>query len=429
MAMVNGIDAGNLDPKYRHIDDNDKCPNCDDDCASETSLQCFKCKTMFHALCKDSNCEFLPDNPCTKTFFDTFVKRNERSGINSKRVGSFLFICDFCLTNDEINKAADLKSHVKSLEDEVVSMKSDISTIKDILVNSDNTPSNTNVPRSVNNPVQGMSTPANSNPWDDPERVSRLRKQTCIVIKKDSTSQQVTESDLSAIVASNGIHVDKTVQNKSGDLVIKLPTINDRDKLNNMLTEKFPDAQISNSIDLLPTISIANMEHAQTPDGLIEDILKHHPQIKSYVDNGDTLKVLNIRKQTKNNALFQANVRVSNRIRKFIECNGNRVYMGLRSYRVYDHFHVKRCNGCQQLGHYIAQCTAQHKTCANCSENHETDSCPTVNTPNFEPTCCNCKKSNDTTDFKHKASSLSCPYYKAAQDRLQKSILYYSKNV
>ena len=161
---------------------------------------------------------------------------------------------------------------------------------------------------------------------------------------------------------------------------------------------------------------------------LAENLLNYHPEIKAYVDKGDTFKVLNVRKQTKNQSLFQANVRVSNCIRKFIECNGNRVYLGLRSYRVYDHFHVKRCNGCQQLGHSVAQCTTQQKTCANCSENHDTNSCTKIDTAGFEPTCCNCKKAR-YENYKHKASSLLCPHYKAGQDKLQKSILYYSKNI
>ena len=420
--------TSDLEPKYRCINENDKCPNCEDDCPHDTSLQCFKCEKVFHALCKDDKGEWLSDNPCTKTFFDSFIKRYEKSGINSKRLGNFIFMCDFCITTDENNRAADLKSHVKSLENEVTSMKSDIATIKNILVNPPNVPTNTETPRSVNNSVQGTNVSASSSPWDDPERVSKLRQQTHIVIKKGPSSQQVTESDLSDIVASNGIHVDKTHHNTSGDIVVKLPTLNDREKLNSKLNEQFPGTQISISADLLPTISIANMEYSYTSEELLENLLKYHPEIKAYVENGDTLKVLNIRKQNKNNSLSQANVRVSNRIRKFIECNGNRVYMGLRSYRVYDHFHVKRCNGCQQLGHYIAQCTAQLKTCASCSENHETNNCTHVNTPDFVPTCCNCKKS-ENVDCKHKASSLACPHYKAAQARLQNSILYYSKNL
>ena len=81
--------------------------------------------------------------------------------------------------------------------------------------------------------------------------MSKLRQQTRIVIKKDSSQQQVSESDLSVIVADNNIHVDKTLHNNSGDIIVKLPTISDRDKLNNKLAEKYPGIQISNSVDLL----------------------------------------------------------------------------------------------------------------------------------------------------------------------------------
>ena len=59
-----------------------------------------------------------------------------------------------------------------------------------------------------------------------------------------------------------------------------------------------------------------------------------------------------LRKQNKNE-LFQANVRVSNNIRKFIENNDDRVYVGFgERCKVYDHFHVKRCNNCQKYGHF-----------------------------------------------------------------------------
>ena len=57
----------------------------------------------------------------------------------------------------------------------------------------------------------------------------------------------------------------KTLHNNSSDIIVKLPTISDHDKLNNKLAEKYPGIQISDSVDLLPTISIANMKHCYTP--------------------------------------------------------------------------------------------------------------------------------------------------------------------
>ena len=50
---------------------------------------------------------------CFRLIRYNFIKRNEKSGANSKHTGSFIFMYDFCLTNDENDKASDLKSHVK----------------------------------------------------------------------------------------------------------------------------------------------------------------------------------------------------------------------------------------------------------------------------------------------------------------------------
>ena len=118
-----------------------------------------------------------------------------------------------------------------------------------------------------------------TNPWEDTEQVSKLHQQTHVVIKKSPSSQQVTESDLLVLVSTHGIiRVDKTRQNKSGDIVVKLTTLNYREKFTSKLSEKFPNAQIS--IDLLPTISIANMEYSYTPEELTENLLKYHRTLK-----------------------------------------------------------------------------------------------------------------------------------------------------
>ena len=88
-------------------------------------------------------------------------------------------------------------------------MKSDITDIKNIL-----TTNNTYTFKSVTNPLQTTNI-FPTNPWDDTEQVSKLRQQTHVVIKKSPSSQQVTESDLSVLVSTHGIRVDKTRQNKS----------------------------------------------------------------------------------------------------------------------------------------------------------------------------------------------------------------------
>ena len=76
-----------------------------------------------------------------------------------------------------------------------------------------------------------------------------------------------------------------------------------------------------------------------------------------------------------NNEFFQANIRVSNNIRKFLENNGDRLYIGLTSCKIYDHFYIKRCNKCQAFDHYAVNCKSTTSVCLHCVGNHASDTC------------------------------------------------------
>ena len=150
-----------------------------------------------------------------------------------------------------------------------------------------------------------------------------------------------------------------------------------------------------------------------------------HDEIASLVDGGSVFDVLYVRPQRHGNR-FQACIRVSNEIRKFIEHLGNRLYIGMYSCNVYDHFYVKRCNNCQKYHHYLEKCKAPKPTCAKCAENHKTTDCTNCNANNFVPTCMNCKNERSSHSHTHEATALDCPIYKAAKDKLRLSIKFYN---
>ena len=128
------------------------------------------------------------------------------------------------------------------------------------------------------------------------------------------------------------------------------------------------------------------------------------------------------------NKLYQASVRVSNSIRKFIENRDNYLSIGLYRCKVYDHFYVKRCNRCQKYGHYKAQCQASKPVCAQCSGNHDTTECPEMSKPSFQPVCVNCFNSNENSQqHTHSAADRTCPTYQLEQNKLKKSISYYAQ--
>ena len=413
----------------RVILDNGTCSTCKDDDATSSAVCCFHCNRNFHAICKDpdnNNGVNLDNNICTKTFYTTFITRTTQS----ERSGNFWFRCNSCATTYEQDQASDTRTQVKSLESKIGNLESDISDIKDILLSKTNTLS----PRPlISNDSNTSPNTTAVNVWDDLERVKQIRSSVKTIISKGTDTSKsktiLSKSDLEEIARKNAVHVDNTLVNEAGETVIVFPTQNDRDKFNTELKNSFPDSEFRKIGEMLPTISIANISTQMTPQNLQEAIFNYHPQIKLYVDNGGVFKVLGkeLRKQN-NNELFQANVRVSNNIRKYIDLNGNRIYVGFgERCKVYDHFHVKRCNNCQQFNHFKDNCKSLDKpVCAHCAQDHKTDDCQHASDSSFVPTCHNCKSNNNGADTRHAAFWARCPTYKDAQIKLEKSIMYYS---
>ena len=101
--------------------------------------------------------------------------------------------------------------------------------------------------------------------------------------------------------------------------------------------------------------------------------------------------------------------------------------MDLSAYRVVDRFYIKRCNKCQDFGHYHGQCT-NDPVCGYCGEKHESSTCPLKDETDFSKhKCINCKKAN-LPFTGHSAFWSKCPAYEAEQKKLQSSIPYYAKS-
>ena len=65
---------------------------------------------------------------------------------------------------------------------------------------------------------------------------------------------------------------------------------------------------------------------------------------------------------------------LSNCLRDVIKQFKDRLALGLSSCKVYDQYHIKRCNRCQQFGYYYKDCTAI-ECCAKCGSDHPTNTC------------------------------------------------------
>ena len=117
--------------------------------------------------------------------------------------------------------------------------------------------------------------------------------------------------------------------------------------------------------------------------------------------------------------VYQAFARVSKAIRKGFSTFKDRVIVGLSTCKVYDQFHIKRCNICQGFWHYYKNCpTPENHCCAKCSMNHPTRECDS----NLEK-CTNCVKEGlPIEQCSHRADFINCPTMMKAQEKLRKNL-------
>ena len=97
----------------------------------------------------------------------------------------------------------------------------------------------------------------------------------------------------------------------------------------------------------------------------------------------------------------------------------DKVTLGLSTCKIYDQFHVKRCNNCQSFGHYYKNCPSPDvHVCANCGDNHATRVCQSQ-----VAHCVNCTKAEvPVMECDHRADDQDCPTLCKAQEKMKHNL-------
>ena len=393
------------------------CTTCNDAEATQTALACLFCKLEFHAVCRDADKDRTKtDIICPRTFFNSYRNRKKSTGVDSGRFGTFTFVCDVCMTHLEQNSAATNESKVDIIDKRVNDLSQSVESIKELLikvVDKQNTPERLEKP-----PPPAPATPV-------PEKPSY--RSVLVMSSKNPEDKDKDCQKVDKIIRENSIHADKRYVNRKGEIVVVCPSATDRENLASKVSQHLPEMQTHQPPDRLPTISVANITEELSEENLQDLILQAHPDIKSLAAEGETFSVLKVKPQIKNREKYQATIRVSNNIRKLIERQRDRLYIGSFSYKVFDQFHVKRCNKCQGFGHYKSECKSDKTACGYCSKNHPSENCTEKAHNNFLPCCTNCKRGKfQDQKLTHTAFDRICPSYIAEQHLLRKTINYYN---
>ena len=377
------------------------CPGCDETPPNDQCVQCYVCKSRFHAVCEVANDTQVGTKTMVKTFVATSTKSN------------FKFFCDVCVTVFERNLVETEDQKINALFEKVVRMENKLNEITDFMKAS-TTKQNTESTK-----------PAVANYWDNKEGneiVKAPPQQSTLILKSYASATQNNEiqDKVQQTIVDNNIPVTKSFTNKTGDTVMICETKEDRDKLKNLVSRADEEIVMTAPGEIRHSITIVGFRREYEKDEIIRMLELQNGFIKNFANSNDIndhIEIFSVRPLKNNTNSFQAFASVSATLREGFTYYKNKVTIGLASCKIYDRYHVKRCNVCQHFGHYARDCpTPDEHACAKCSGNHKTDECVSET-----PKCVNCVRS-DNENTQHHAYSHTCPAMKTQQESLKKKL-------
>ena len=178
------------------IDDGSECASCKTTPIAEQVVQCFVCKSHFHAHCDAAGNDFkLGTQTMVKTFLAQSTKQN------------FKMFCDSCLTEYERSLVETQDQKITALTKKVGDMETKLDEITKLL-------------KTPNQAKVVTQKAAIKTCWDDTERLSKMKvpkPKPQLVIKK--SNEEIEET-----LIQNKVQVAESFKNREGDLVVVCET-------------------------------------------------------------------------------------------------------------------------------------------------------------------------------------------------------------
>ena len=336
-----------------------------------------------------------------------------------------MWICDVCKTSSESEKVATLRQLIhamsKSHSDEIQALTT---CVQELILKVDAMSAA---------PDRGSANTANvintGTVWDN--------VRSSIVVKPDPQGNKLKISMVKKFATERGIPIDSVVESSNGDTFINTPDVESRDKVMESLQESHAANEVVKLKSKVPTISVMGVEACHMTNQDDEEMSKEELRTAIYRQNrfiaplmdkdNSELEVVFVKPPPAQKKFYSVYIRVSPDIRSAIKTkNRNKIHFGGKVFNVDDRFHVKRCNRCQGLGHYADKCDTENNpvTCGYCAKDHDSNDCRDKNKPCARHVCINCSGEGKNAHG-HPAFLSKCPTYKAAQEKMKKTIPYY----
>ena len=379
------------------IDESSECPSCKTTPIQEQVVQCFVCQNHYHAHCEAAgNDNKLGTQTMIKTFLAASTKLN------------FKFFCDVCLTEYERNLVETQDEKITTLTKKVGKLEGKLDEVVKLL-------------KSPSSQISDTPKPVAKTCWDDMDKLSQIKApkpKPQLVIKK---TNQVNQTMIEETLIQNRIPVADSFKNKEGDLVVVCDTEEERETVKNLVTTTSEETVVRTPKEKHPSITIVGFPKEYPKEEIMQMLVLQNGFIKGFANSNninDHIEIFSVRPLKSNENCYQAFASVSPTLREGIRHFKNKLTIGFTNCKVYDRYHVKRCNNCQHFGHYARECpTPDEHVCGKCGEDHITNDCESD-----DVRCVNCVQENGDHAYDYKCPSLKKKQETEKKKQTQKSL-------
>ena len=394
------------------LNDGGVCTSCNALSLDLELVQCGICKLKFHAVCSSSSGN---DKWATKSMIATFKSSSTKN--------NFMFLCDCCLTTLETNMADIDGQRIRKMERNMDVICKELLEIKKLLK-----PTPAGAPEAQRKPQPSIKP---DNVWLNPEKLATVKAkpaEALLVVKKDE-NPEAEKSNMKMIetaVINKRIPVNKSFKDRKGDLVVVCKTTEARDELKKQVSALNNNIEMKTPREKRPTISIVGLNENYKNEEVVDMLVQQNTFMNQFSESNniaDHINVFAVKPLRDKPNVYQAFARISVVLREGFKSFNNKITLGLSTCKIYDQYHVKRCNNCQDLGHYFKNCPNQDvHICAKCGLNHSTRECTSSTRK-----CVNCtKRTLPEGECNHSADDQACPTIRKAQDDMKKHLNMHS---
>lgn len=241
-----------------------------------------------------------------------------------------------------------------------------------------------------------------------------------IVLKEKDSDAKYDSASWSTVVKNTiqkqlkHIPVDRSVLSKSGDGCLFFPNKQAQEEAKTALQPLFDLTSDSRPRKgVMPKIKVFDVdtEVYNNKAALKKAIIEKNPDINDLIEKDADFDVVLI-----NSSFNFAILKVTPVIRKYLIKRG-KLYLGMYSTKVRDHFQPLQCYACQQYGHKKGSPECKHyekdtSTCLYCCGNHMSKEC-CIKHESRQHRCANCWHSDSEhhkVNASHKSTSIRCPF-------------------